>query len=58
MVLSDRSIREEITRGCLVIDSLDEDCTEPSSVDPGWMSRLTLEPTASYSYQEFERNPD
>ncbi len=33
MVLSDRSIREEIARGRLVIDPLDDGCIQPSSVD-------------------------
>jgi len=33
VVLSDRSIREEIARGRLVIDPLDEGCIQPSSVD-------------------------
>ena len=33
MVLSDRSIREAIAAGRIVIDPLDEDCIQPSSVD-------------------------
>jgi dCTP deaminase len=33
MVLSDRSIREEIARGRLVIDPLEDGCIQPSSVD-------------------------
>jgi dCTP deaminase len=33
LVLSDRSIREEISRGRLVIDPLGEGCIQPSSVD-------------------------
>ncbi|MGC8466115.1 MAG: dCTP deaminase [Acidimicrobiales bacterium] len=33
MILSDRTIREEIARGRIVIDGLDESCIQPSSVD-------------------------
>jgi len=33
MILSDRSIREEITAGRIVIDPFDESCIQPSSVD-------------------------
>src|SRR5438477_13063921 len=33
MILSDRSIREELTAGRIVIDPLDESCIQPSSVD-------------------------
>lgn len=33
MVLSDRTIREEISRGRLVIDPLGDGCIQPSSVD-------------------------
>jgi len=33
VVLSDRSIREEISRGRLVIDPLEDGCIQPSSVD-------------------------
>lgn len=33
MVLSDRSIREEIRQGRIVIDPLNEDCIQPASVD-------------------------
>ena len=33
VVLSDRSIREEIEAGRIVIDPLGEDCVQPSSVD-------------------------
>jgi dCTP deaminase len=33
MILSDRTIREEIARGRIVIDGLDETCIQPSSVD-------------------------
>lgn len=33
MILSDRTIREEIAAGRIVIDPLDESCIQPSSVD-------------------------
>ncbi len=33
MILSDRSIREELAAGRIVIDPLDERCIQPSSVD-------------------------
>ncbi|MFC1935417.1 dCTP deaminase [Chloroflexota bacterium] len=33
MVLSDRTIREELARGHIVIDPLDESCIQPASVD-------------------------
>jgi dCTP deaminase len=33
MILSDRSIREELAAGRIVIDPLDEGCIQPSSVD-------------------------
>ena len=33
MILSDRSIREELKNGRIVIDPLDEACIQPSSVD-------------------------
>ena len=33
MILSDRSIREQIDQGRIVIDPLDKECIQPSSVD-------------------------
>ena len=33
MVLSDRSIKEAIAQGRIIIDPLGEDCVQPSSVD-------------------------
>ncbi len=33
MVLSDRSIKEELAKGRIVIDPLDETCIQPASVD-------------------------
>ena len=33
MILSDRSLREEIAAGRIVIDPLDESCIQPSSID-------------------------
>src|ERR687898_331872 len=47
MVLSDRTIKEEIAAGRLVIDPYDESLVQPSSaaglVDPGFEGNLTLE---------------
>ena len=33
MILSDRSIREQLAAGRIVIDPLDETCLQPSSID-------------------------
>ncbi len=33
MILSDRSIREALAAGRIVVDPLDEDCIQPSSID-------------------------
>ena len=33
MILSDRSLREEIAAGRIIIDPLDESCIQPSSID-------------------------
>ena len=33
MVLSDRSIREELAKGRIVIEPLDDECIQPASVD-------------------------
>jgi dCTP deaminase len=33
MILSDRTIREELAAGRIVIEPLDESCVQPSSVD-------------------------
>ena len=38
MILSDRTIREELASGRIVVDPLDESCIQPSSID------LTLDP--------------
>ena len=38
MILSDRTIREELAAGRIVVDPLDESCIQPSSID------LTLDP--------------
>lgn len=73
VVLSDRSIREEISQGRLVIDPLEDGCIQPSSVDlrlstpaerlhgsPGLSSKYQgqTEPTASRAYQDFPRRTD
>ena len=33
MILSDRTIREELAAGRIVVDPLDESCIQPSSID-------------------------
>ncbi|NCZ91150.1 MAG: dCTP deaminase, partial [Actinobacteria bacterium] len=33
MILSDRSIREALAAGRIVVDPLDESCLQPSSID-------------------------
>jgi dCTP deaminase len=33
MILSDRSLREEIAAGRIVIDPFDDSCVQPSSID-------------------------
>ena len=38
MILSDRTIREELAAGRIVVDPLDDSCIQPSSID------LTLDP--------------
>ena len=42
MVLSDRTIKEELAKGHIVIDPLDEDCIQPASVDLHLDRRLLL----------------
>lgn len=73
MVLSDRSIREEIARDRLVIDPLDDGCIQSSSVDVrlstpaerlygcpelGSKYQGQTEPTASRAHQDFGQKPD
>ena len=42
MILSDRTIREEIHRGRLIIDPLDPNCIQPASVDVRLDRRLLI----------------
>ena len=42
MVLSDRTIKEELAKGRIVIDPLDESCIQPASVDVHLDRRLLL----------------
>jgi dCTP deaminase len=42
MVLSDRTIREELAKGRIVIDPLDEGCIQPASVDVHLDRRLLV----------------
>jgi deoxycytidine triphosphate deaminase len=73
VVLSDRSIREEISQGRLVIDAPADGCIQPSSVDlrlstpaealygsPGMGSKHQGQegPTASRAHQDFQKRTD
>jgi dCTP deaminase len=42
MILSDRSIKDEIRRGRLIIDPLDSNCIQPASVDVRLDRRLLI----------------
>ena len=42
MVLSDRSIKEELEKGRIVIDPLDPECIQPASVDVHLDSKLLV----------------
>ena len=53
MVLSDRSIREEINAGRIVIDPFDEECIQPASVDLRLDKKiLELKAHEEYSYMD------
>ncbi|HXF56786.1 MAG TPA: dCTP deaminase [Actinomycetota bacterium] len=59
MILSDRSIREEIERGRIVIDPFDERCLQPSSVDLHVDRRFRVFHNARYPYIDVKRDmPD
>lgn len=59
MILSDRSIREEIERGRIVIDPFDEGCIQPSSVDLHVDRRFRVFHNARYPYIDVKRDmPD
>jgi dCTP deaminase len=59
MVLSDRSIKEEITRGRIVIEPLNLDCVQPASVDVHLDKRLLIFKTWRHPiYIDVRQNPD
>ena len=50
MILSDRSLREAIAAGRLVIDPLDDDAIQPSSIDVRLDNRFRVFYTARHPY--------
>jgi dCTP deaminase len=58
MILSDRSIREEIDEGRIVIDPFDPDCVQPSSVDLHVDARFRTFHNARYPYIDVKRPMD
>ena len=50
MILSDRSIREEISKGRIEIDPFDDECVQPSSVDLHVDRRFRTFHNARYPY--------
>jgi dCTP deaminase len=59
VILSDRSIREEIARGRIEIDPFDESCVQPSSVDLHVDRRFRTFHNARYPYIDVKREmPD
>jgi dCTP deaminase len=59
MVLSDRTIREEIDRGRIVIEPLSSDCIQPASVDLHLDKKLLIFKSQRYpAYIDVRRNLD
>ena len=58
MVLSDRSIREEIDRGRIVIEPLGEGCIQPASVDVHLDNRLLVFRNSRRPYVDVRENLD
>ena len=59
MILSDRSIREELASGRVVIDPLDDDAVQPSSVDLRVDASFRVFANHRYPYIDVrERQPD
>ena len=59
MILSDRSIREEISKGRIKIDPYDDACVQPSSVDLHVDRRFRTFHNARYPYIDVKREmPD
>ena len=58
MVLSDRSIKEELALGRLVITSLDPDCIQPASVDVHLDKKLLVFRNSRRPYIDVRENTD
>jgi dCTP deaminase len=59
MILSDRSIREELAAGRVVVDPLDETCIQPSSIDLHVDSQFRVFANSRYPYIDVQREmPD
>jgi len=59
MILSDRTIREELAAGRIVIDPLDETCVQPSSVDLHVDSQFRVFANSRYPFIDVrEEMPD
>jgi dCTP deaminase len=59
MILSDRSIREEVAKGRIVIDPFDEACVQPSSIDLHVDRRFRTFHNARYPYIDVKKEmPD
>lgn len=59
MILSDRTIREELAAGRVVIDPLDEACIQPSSIDLHVDSQFRVFANSRYPYIDVQREmPD
>jgi deoxycytidine triphosphate deaminase len=55
VILSDRSLREAMAAGRLVVDPLDDDAIQPSSIDVRLDSRFRVFYTARYPYIDVKR---
>ena len=58
MILSDRSLREAIAAGRLVIDPLDDDAIQPSSIDVRLDNRFRVYYTARHPYIDVKQPMD
>src|SRR5919201_2615552 len=59
MILSDRSIRDEIAAGRIEIDPFDDDCVQPSSVDLHVDAQFRVFANSRYPYIDVRREmPD
>jgi dCTP deaminase len=56
MILSDRTIREEIAAGRIVIDPFDAECVQPSSVDLHVDSQFRVFANSRYPYIDVRRD--